>query len=492
MKQKSRFCTARRILIFWTLFIGVGAAAGAAGMLLDPSGKAMGMDAMLPYFQVLPFAEVVFQDFNFSGWALLIVNGLTNLTAAGLLLAKKRAGVVLGGVFGVTLMLWICIQFYMFPFNFMSTAYFIFGLIQAITGYAACVFYRQELFAENEHAYPRVGKGGHKVLVVYFSRMGYARKLAMEAANATGALNTALCGLLGPGDHVITTVCEHNSVLRPLYRLRTQGVQLSFAGVDAKGRLQYEKWEELVRPNTRALVVTGASNVTGNCTDLAKAAAFAHRHGLLLIVDAAQTAGAQSIDVQALGVDVLCFTGHKALLGPQGTGGLYVRPGVQIAPLVVGGSGVHSYDEQHPAQMPTALEAGTLNVHGLAGLCAGVQWLLTQGVETLAAREAALARCFYEEVCGMPGVTVYGDIETALRAPIVSLNIGDEDSARVADILWEDYGICVRAGAHCAPLMHKALGTVEQGVVRFSFSHSNTMEEALHAAQAVRELAQEL
>ena len=321
------------------------------------------------------------------------------------------------------------------------------------------------------HTAGNPGRGAHEP-TLHASRLVYAAREALAelfhapdpaciafTANATGALNTALCGLLGPGDHVITTVCEHNSVLRPLYRLRTQGVQLSFAGVDAKGRLQYEKWEELVRPNTRALVVTGASNVTGNCTDLAKAAAFAHRHGLLLIVDAAQTAGAQSIDVQALGV---------------------------------GGSGVHSYDEQHPAQMPTALEAGTLNVHGLAGLCAGVQWLLTQGVEMLAAREAALARCFYEEVCGMPGVTVYGDIETALRAPIVSLNIGDEDSARVADILWEDYGICVRAGAHCAPLMHKALGTVEQGVVRFSFSHSNTMEEALHAAQAVRELAQEL
>ena len=354
------------------------------------------------------------------------------------------------------------------------------------------------------HTAGNPGRGAHEP-TLHASRLVYAAREALAelfhapdpacisfTANATGALHTALCGLLGPGDHVITTVCEHNSVLRPLYRLRTQGVQLSFAGVDAKGRLQYEKWEELVRPNTRALVVTGASNVTGNGTDLAKAAAFAHRHGLLLIVDAAQTAGAQSIDVQALGVDVLCFTGHKALLGPQGTGGLYVRPGVQIAPLVVGGSGVHSYDEQHPSQMPTALEAGTLNVHGIAGLCAGVQWLLTQGVETLAAREAALARCFYEEVCGMPGVTVYGDIETALRAPIVSLNIGDEDSARVADILWEDYGICVRAGAHCAPLMHKALGTVEQGVVRFSFSHSNTMEEALHAAQAVRELAQEL
>ena len=206
------------------------------------------------------------------------------------------------------------------------------------------------------HTAGNPGRGAHEP-TLHASRLVYAAREALAelfhapdpaciafTANATGALNTALCGLLGPGDHVITTVCEHNSVLRPLYRLRTQGGQLSFAGVDAKGRLHYEKWEELVRPNTRALVVTGASNVTGNCTDLAKAAAFAHRHGLLLIVDAAQTAGAQSIDVQALGVDVLCFTGHKALLGPQGTGGLYVRPGVQIAPLVVGGSGVHSYD----------------------------------------------------------------------------------------------------------------------------------------------------
>ena len=348
------------------------------------------------------------------------------------------------------------------------------------------------------------GRGAHEptlhaARLVYDARAALAELFGAEspaciafASNATQALNTAIGGLIGPADHVITTVCEHNSVLRPLYRLREQGTQLSFVGVDDRAVLRYEQFEELLRPNTKAVVVTGASNVTGNATDLAFVAHFAKKNGLLLIVDAAQTAGACPIPVQKLGIDVLCFTGHKGLLGPQGTGGLYVRPGVQIAPLVVGGSGVHSYDEQHPAQMPTALEAGTLNVHGLAGLCAGVQWLLTQGVETLAAREAALARCFYEEVCGMPGVTVYGDIETALRAPIVSLNIGDEDSARVADILWEDYGICVRAGAHCAPLMHKALGTVEQGVVRFSFSHSNTMEEALHAAQAVRELAQEL
>ena len=335
------------------------------------------------------------------------------------------------------------------------------------------------------------GRGAHGP-TLHASRLVYAARCAMAkllhapdpsciafAANATEALNIALGGLFAPGDHIITTVCEHNSVLRPLYRLREQGLQFSFAGVDERGRLQYDDWDKLVQPNTKALVVTGASNVTGNGTDLAKAAGFAHRHSLLLIVDAAQTAGSQPIDVQALGIDVLCFTGHKALLGPQGTGGLYVRPGLSIQPLVVGGSGVHSFDEQHPAQMPTALEAGTLNVPGLAGLCAGVEWILAQGVETLCAKETALAALFYKNIRDLPNVKIYGDPEMALHAPIISLNIGDEDSARIADILWEDYSICVRAGAHCAPLMHKALGTVEQGMVRFSFSHFNTEAEVL-------------
>ena len=184
--KHSRFQRARKGLIFWTLFIGLGAVAGAAGMLLDPSGKAMGMDAMLPYFQVLPFAEIVFQDFTFSGWALLIVNGLTNLTAAGLLLRKKPAGVVLGGIFGITLMLWICIQFYMFPLNFMSTIYFLFGAAQAATGYAAWVFGKQEAFHVDPKDYKNVGRDPRQ-LVVYFSRMGYVRKMAYEAADRTGA-----------------------------------------------------------------------------------------------------------------------------------------------------------------------------------------------------------------------------------------------------------------------------------------------------------------
>ena len=338
----------------------------------------------------------------------------------------------------------------------------------------------------------------HASRIVYETREALAQlfhaegpaRIAFASSNATQALNTAINGLFGPGDHVITTVCEHNSVLRPLYRLQRQGGEVSFVDVDANGVLCYAQFEQLLRPNTRGVVVTGASNVTGNCTDLAFVSAFAKKHGLLFLVDAAQTAGAMLVDVQALGIDVLCFTGHKALLGPQGTGGLYVRPGLQVAPLVVGGSGVHSFDERHPVEMPTALEAGTLNVPGIAGLGAGVRWLLTQGVEALETKENALARLFYETVRGIPGVRLYGDF-TAPRAPIVSLNLAGEDSARVADALWEEYGICVRAGAHCAPLMHRALGTVEQGVVRFSFSHTNTREEALAAARAVRSLAEE-
>ena len=184
--MKSRFETARKWLLFWTLFIGIGAVGGAACMLAAPDGSLLGMDGMLPYFQKLPFADVVFQDFLFSGFALLIVNGLTNLTAAGLLLARKKIGIVLGGVFGVTLMLWICIQFYMFPLNVMSTLYFIFGLAQACTGYAAWVFYQQEQFTVRPEDYPNVGSNPRR-LVVYFSRMGYGKKLALEEANRTGA-----------------------------------------------------------------------------------------------------------------------------------------------------------------------------------------------------------------------------------------------------------------------------------------------------------------
>ena len=310
-------------------------------------------------------------------------------------------------------------------------------------------------------------------------------------ANSTEALNIAIYGLFSSGDHVISTDLEHNSVLRPLYDLQTRGVSVDFVPADRQSNIRYEDMETLFQPETKAVVCTHASNLTGNLLDIAKIGAIAHAYGALLVVDASQTAGAVPIDMQRMNIDVLCFTGHKGLMGPQGTGGLYVRPGLTMAPLVVGGSGIHSFDETHPSQMPTALEAGTLNVPGLAGLGAGVEWILSQGVEVLHEKEMALTRLFYEKIVHAPDVKIYGGFDETDRAPIVSLNFGDADAARAADILWEDYGICVRAGAHCAPLIHKALGTVEQGMVRFSFSHQNTETEVLKAAKAVCELAEE-
>ena len=190
-------------------------------------------------------------------------------------------------------------------------------------------------------------------------------------------------------------------------------------------------------------------------------------------------------------IDILCFTGHKGLLGPQGTGGLYVRDGVEVRPLLSGGSGVQTYLRSHPAQMPTALEAGTLNGHGIAGLGAAVRHILDTGMETIRQKEQALMWEFYTQVRQIPGITIYGDFSTQNRCPIVTLNVRDYDSGEVSDALASECGIATRPGAHCAPLMHKALGTVEQGAVRFSFSHYNTEEEINFAVSALRELAQE-
>ena len=310
------------------------------------------------------------------------------------------------------------------------------------------------------------------------------------AANSTMALNIAICGLLSPGDHAISTDLEHNSVLRPLYALQRQGMALSFVPADKNGQVSYDAFERLFRPNTRAVVCTHASNVTGDVLDIPRIAAMAHRRGALLILDASQTAGAIPLDMTALGADVVCFTGHKSLLGPQGTGGLCIRPGVEVRPLLRGGSGVHSFDREQPRDYPTRLEAGTLNSHGIAGLDAAVDYLLEAGVEAICQKEQALMRRFYEGMRHIDGVTVYGDFTAKHRAAIVSLNIRDWDSAEVSDVLYADYGIATRPGAHCAPRLHEALGTVRQGAVRFSFSVFNSEDEADMAIQAVKKLAQ--
>lgn len=306
-------------------------------------------------------------------------------------------------------------------------------------------------------------------------------------ANSTEALNIAIGGLFSPGDHVISTDCEHNSVLRPLYRL--EGVDVSFVPADRLGRVRYDDFAALIQPNTRAIVCTHASNLTGNLLDIGRIGRLAHERGLLFVVDASQTAGTAEIDMERQHIDVLCFTGHKSLMGPQGTGGLCVRPGVEIRPFKVGGTGVQTYLPQQPREYPTRLEAGTLNGHGIAGLMAAMDYIRSVGRETIRSHELALARRFYEGAANTPGVTVYGDFSSWDRAPIVTLNIRDYDSSQVSDVLAQDYGIATRAGAHCAPRLHRALGTVERGAVRFSFGWMNTEEDTDAALAAVREIA---
>lgn len=310
-------------------------------------------------------------------------------------------------------------------------------------------------------------------------------------ANSTEALNMAICGLLDPGDHVIATDLEHNSVLRPLYRLEAErSVSLSFVPADRQGRIDYGDFERLIRPETRAIICTHASNLTGNAVDIGRVGAIAHDHGLIFLVDASQTAGVLPIDMVAQQIDLLCFTGHKSLMGPQGTGGLCIREGITLRPWKVGGTGVQTYNPAQPEQLPTRLEAGTLNGHGIAGLSAALDYLEETGLETIRSHEQALARQFYEGVSAIPGVTVYGDFTTWDRAPVVSLNIRDYDSSQVSDVLAEQFSIATRPGAHCAPRLHRALGTMAQGAVRFSFGWFNTEHEIDTAIRAVKELAE--
>lgn len=350
------------------------------------------------------------------------------------------------------------------------------------------------------------GRGAHGATLdasrmIFDTRLLLAQTFGIEepgqiafTANATQSLNIAVHGLFKKGDHVVSTVCEHNSVLRPLYRKQEEGVEITLVPTTgtAEGILDYNALEAAVKTNTRAIVITHASNLTGNLTDLRRVSAIAKKHGILLVADASQTAGVVPIDVQSMGIDVLCFTGHKGLLGPQGTGGIYVRPGTEIAPLIVGGSGVRSFEKKHPAQMPTALEAGTLNGHGIAGLHGALEYLKKKGIESIREREMALTKRFLAGIKEIPGMILYGNPDLDARVATVALNLGNLDSGEVSDWLWEKHEIAVRPGAHCAPLMHEALGTREQGAVRFSFSHYNTEEEIDAAIQALWELAGEV
>ena len=316
-------------------------------------------------------------------------------------------------------------------------------------------------------------------------------KQVVFTANSTESLNIAIHGLIKPGDHVISSVMEHNSVLRPLYEREEAGAELTLIECDGKGRLLTDDIEKNIRDNTRAIVLTHGSNLTGNVNDIEAVGRIAKAHGLLFIVDASQTAGVLPIDVEKMNIDVLCFTGHKSLLGPQGTGGMCVREGLEIEPLKRGGSGVDTYNRRHPSEMPTALEAGTLNGHGIAGLSAAIDFIEKTGIDEIREKEQSLLKRFVDGVRDIPGVKLYGDFDAEVRCPVVALNIGNADSSEISDILSMDYDIATRPGAHCAPEMHESLGTVDQGAVRFSMSYFNTGEEIDAAIRAVREISEE-
>lgn len=347
------------------------------------------------------------------------------------------------------------------------------------------------------------GRGGHPAAIASSMALFRARASLNEllnapnpeqialTANVTESLNIAIVGLVKPGEHVITTAASHNSVLRPLYRKEKEGAKLTIVPIDEEGQLHIEDFERAFTPDTKWVVATHSSNLTGDIYDIKKLAEITHAHGAKIIIDAAQTAGVVAIDMQNDDLDIVCVTGHKSLYGPQGIGAIAVKEGIDIPSFKVGGSGVHSYEKTHPDYMPESLEAGTCNAHGAAGFAAGINYVLEKTPAKIKEHTDQCIERFENGIKDAPNIKFYGGKGNPLgRCGISAINIGNADSSEVSDILACDYNICTRPGAHCAPLMHEALHTVEQGIVRFGFCSFNTFEEVDVAIKAVNEIAE--
>lgn len=327
-------------------------------------------------------------------------------------------------------------------------------------------------------------------LIAEMFNLHYPEQVAFTL-NATEALNTAINGLISSNDHIITTELEHNSVLRPLYRLEEKGTELTIIKANDWGNINYIDIEKAIKYNTKAIVCTHCSNLTGNVLDIAKIGEICKRHNILFILDASQSAGIFDIDMEKQNIGVVCFTGHKSLYGPQGTGGICIKKGVNISPLKVGGSGIKTFEKTAPSSMPEHIEAGTVNSHSIAGLKAGLEFIQKTGISKIREKENMLVDLFYNSIKNIKDIKIYGDFSTKERGPIVSLNLGNYSSSSVSDELFERFEIATRSGGHCAPLMHKALSTEKQGAVRFSFSYFNTKDEVLFASKALKILGEE-
>lgn len=333
--------------------------------------------------------------------------------------------------------------------------------------------------------------------VVYETRRSLARLFNVRdpsrivfTSNATESLNLAMKGLLCAGDHVVTTSMEHNAVWRCLKALEGErGIAISVAPCAPDGSLQPGTVENLLRPNTRLVVMLHASNVTGTIMPVEKVGELCRSRGITFLVDAAQTAGVLPIDAEAMHIDLLAFTGHKGLLGPTGTGGLFVREGLYLRPLKVGGTGSESLLEYQPETLPDRFEAGTLNVSGLAGLGAAVDFILGETVEKIREKEMALTRQALTGLSNIPGVTLYGPRDAERQVAVFSFNLNGVSPAHVAYVLDEVYGIMTRAGLHCAPCAHRTIGTIEVGTVRASCGYFNSEADVDLLCRAVEELS---
>lgn len=350
------------------------------------------------------------------------------------------------------------------------------------------------------------GRSGH-LLSIEAARIIYETREALSTLfhvkdpsriiftlNATESINLALKGLLKSGDHIITSSLEHNSVMRPLRDLARRGVELTIIPCSMEGTLDPGEVEKKIKSNTRMIVLNHASNVTGTLLPFREVGWIAKKHNLLFLVDAAQTAGAYPIDMESDGIDLLAFSGHKSLYGPQGTGGLVIGEhvkGSEMNPLKQGGTGSRSESEEQPDFLPDRFESGTPNGVGIAGLLAGIQFVLEKGVDQIRQYENGLIVKLIEGLKGTPQMKLYGSENLTNRMAILSFNLAQHSSSEVALHLEKEFGILCRPGLHCAPSAHRSIGTFPEGTVRFGLSLFNTEEEVGTAIKAVTKISRQ-
>ena len=345
------------------------------------------------------------------------------------------------------------------------------------------------------------GRAGHKLAMkaareIYDTRENIAKLFNIDnpmnivfTNNATDSLNLAIKGVVNKGDHIITTSMEHNSVIRPIKALEKVGVENTIVQCDEQGFLNIDDLEKAIKPNTKLIVTTHASNVCGTLIDIKSISEIANKHNILYLIDASQTVGVYDIDLKDIKADMLAAPGHKGLLGPQGTGILYIREGLNIGILKEGGTGSRSEDLFQPDLLPDKYESGTHNTPGIVGLNEGVKFIFKEGIDKIKEHEEELCKYMLERLEEVPNIRIYGPKDANKRASVISINIGNMDSGEITFLLDSEYDIATRSGIHCAPLAHKTLGTLEQGAVRFSIGYFNTKDEIDKAVAALKEIA---